>query len=163
MIHAVIASEDNKFVSHHGFDAEAIRKARKLNREGKKIYGASTISQQVSKNVFLWHGRSWVRKGLEAYYTAWLELLVPKKRIMEIYLNVAEFGDGVYGVEAASEFFFQQSSSKLRPKEAAVLAACLPNPLKNNPIKPTERLKKRQAKIMRLMSKINKTEWGVSF
>lgn len=125
---AVIASEDQKFPEHFGFDVEAIEKAREHNQWSRRKRGASTISQQTAKNLFLWPGRSYVRKGLEAGYTVLLEALWPKRRVLEVYLNVAEFGEGIYGVEAASQAFFHHPASKLSYHEAALLAAVLPNP-----------------------------------
>jgi monofunctional glycosyltransferase len=125
---AVIAAEDQQFPFHRGFDLESIRKAVEHNSRSKRVRGASTISQQVAKNLFLWSGRSWLRKGLEAWFTVLLESLWTKERILEVYLNVVEFGKGVYGVEAASRKFFHKPASKLGPSEAALLAAVLPNP-----------------------------------
>jgi len=125
---AVIASEDQKFWDHNGFDFEAIESAIEHNRNSRRVRGASTISQQVAKNLFLWPGRSWVRKGLEVYGTLLIELLWTKQRILEVYLNVAEFGPGIYGVEAAAQEFFGKSAAEVTPEEAARLAAVLPNP-----------------------------------
>ena len=125
---AVICSEDQNFLTHHGFDVEAIKKAMEHNQKKRKIKGASTISQQTAKNVFLWPQRSWIRKGLEAYFTFLIELVWSKERIMEVYLNSIEMGKGVYGVEAASKYWFNKSASKLSQQEAAAIAAILPNP-----------------------------------
>ncbi len=125
---AVVASEDQKFPDHWGFDVEAIEKAYELNQHSHRVRGASTISQQVAKNLFLWSGRSYFRKGLEAYFTLLIEGLWPKRRILEIYLNIAEFGDGTYGAEAAAERFFHRPASRLSRSDAAILAAVLPNP-----------------------------------
>jgi monofunctional glycosyltransferase len=125
---AVVASEDQKFPEHWGFDVEAIEKAYALNQHSHRVRGASTISQQVAKNLFLWSGRSYFRKGLEAYFTLLIEGLWPKRRILEIYLNMAEFGYGTYGAEAASEHFFHRPASRLSRSDAATLAAVLPNP-----------------------------------
>lgn len=125
---AVIAAEDQKFPDHFGFDLEAIEKAREHNQWTRRKRGASTISQQTAKNLFLWPGRSMVRKGVEAGYTVLLEAMWPKRRILEVYLNIAEFGEGVYGVEAASQTYFHKPASKLTYYEAALLAAVLPNP-----------------------------------
>ena len=125
---AVIASEDQRFPDHHGFDVDAIRAALEEAREGERLRGASTISQQTAKNLFLWPGRSFVRKGLEAWLTVLVELCWSKQRILEVYLNVAEFGDGLFGITAASERFFGKRPAELRPDEAARLAAVLPNP-----------------------------------
>ncbi len=125
---AVVASEDQKFPEHWGFDVEAIEKAYEMNRHSHHVHGASTISQQVAKNLYLWSGRSYFRKALEAYFTVLIEGCWPKRRILEIYLNIAEFGYGTYGAEAASQRFFHKSASRLSRSDAAVLAAVLPNP-----------------------------------
>jgi len=125
---AVVASEDQKFPEHWGFDVEAIEKAYELNQHSHRVHGASTISQQVAKNLFLWSGRSYFRKGLEAYFTLLIEGIWPKRRILEVYLNIAEFGYGTYGAEAAAQRFFKKPAAKLSRSESAVLAAVLPNP-----------------------------------
>ncbi len=125
---AVIASEDQNFANHSGFDLEAIKKAMDDNRSGRKIRGASTISQQTAKNIFLWPGRTWLRKGLEAYFTFLIEMIWSKDRILEVYLNSIEMGKGVYGAQAASHHWFKTDASKLGPYEAAAIAAVLPNP-----------------------------------
>jgi monofunctional biosynthetic peptidoglycan transglycosylase len=125
---AVICSEDQNFLSHNGFDIKAIEKAIEYNKKGKRVRGASTISQQTAKNVFLWPQRSWLRKGLETYFTFLIELIWTKDRIMEVYLNSVEMGKGVYGSEAASQYWFKKSASKLSQQEAAAIAAILPNP-----------------------------------
>jgi len=125
---AVICSEDQNFLNHHGFDVDAIKKAMENNQKSQKMKGASTISQQTAKNVFLWPQRSWLRKGLEAYFTFLIELTWSKERIMEVYLNSIEMGRGIYGVEAASQYWFKKSASKLSQQEAAAIAAILPNP-----------------------------------
>ncbi|MFA6806569.1 MAG: monofunctional biosynthetic peptidoglycan transglycosylase [Bacteroidales bacterium] len=153
MIKAVIASEDNLFNKHNGFDTKAIERAIEHNKKGKKIRGASTISQQTAKNVFLWNGRNWVRKGLETYYTIVIEAFWSKERIMEVYLNVIEFGDGIYGVEAASQTFFNKSAKNLTKRESALLASVLPSPLKRNAGKPTKWLNQRANRVMYLMNK----------
>jgi monofunctional biosynthetic peptidoglycan transglycosylase len=128
---AVIAAEDQLFPEHNGFDWKSIEKALKHNEhKPKKIRGASTISQQVAKNVFLWNGRSWIRKGLEVYFTFMIELVWGKKRILEVYLNVSEMGKGIFGIEAASRSYFKKPAKKLTRTEAAKIAACLPNPKK---------------------------------
>ena len=128
---AVIASEDQLFPDHSGFDWKSIKKAMAYNkRKPNRVHGASTISQQVAKNVFLWQGRSWVRKGLEVYFTFMIELIWGKKRILEVYLNVIEIGRGIYGVEAASQIYFNKPSGNLSRTEAAMIASCLPNPKK---------------------------------
>lgn len=125
---AVVASEDQKFPEHWGFDVEAIEKAYEMNQHRHHVHGASTISQQVAKNLFLWSGRSYLRKGLEAYFTVLIETLWPKRRILEVYLNIAEFGHGIFGAEAAAEHFFHKPAVRLSRADAAVLAAVLPNP-----------------------------------
>jgi len=128
---AVIASEDQLFPDHSGFDWKSIEKAMEYNkRKPNRIKGASTISQQVAKNVFLWQGRSWVRKGLEVYFTFMIELVWGKKRILEMYLNVAEMGSGIFGIEAAAQKYFNKPAKKLTRQEAAMIAASLPNPIK---------------------------------
>ena len=125
---ALIAAEDQKFPFHHGFDLDAIQDAIADAEDGDRLRGASTISQQVAKNLFLWNGRSFVRKGLEAYFTVLIEAMWPKRRILEVYLNIAEFGDGIYGAGAASEQFFHKPPSALGSRDSAQLAAVLPNP-----------------------------------
>jgi monofunctional biosynthetic peptidoglycan transglycosylase len=125
---AVVASEDQKFPDHWGFDVEAIEKAYQLNQHSHRVRGASTISQQVAKNLFLWSGRSYFRKGLEAYFTVLIEACWPKRRILEMYLNIAEFGTGIYGAEAAAQRYFHVTAARLTRSDAAILAAVLPNP-----------------------------------
>jgi monofunctional biosynthetic peptidoglycan transglycosylase len=132
---AVICSEDQLFPEHDGFDVKNIEKAIEHNEKSKKIRGASTISQQVAKNVFLWQGRDWIRKGLEVYFTVMIEWIWGKKRILEVYLNVSEMGKGIYGVEAASRAYFNKPAKSLSRLEAAKIAACLPNP-KEYTVKP---------------------------
>ncbi len=127
---AVMASEDQLFPDHNGFDIKSIKKALESNKKSKRVRGASTISQQVAKNVFLWQGRSWFRKGLEVYFTFMIELLWSKERILEMYLNVSEMGTGIFGVEAAAQKYFKKPASKLTRTEAARIAAVLPNPKK---------------------------------
>jgi len=134
---AVIASEDQLFPDHNGFDIKSIQKALAYNKKKPgRVRGASTISQQVAKNVFLWQGRSWIRKGLEVYFTFMIELIWGKRRILEVYLNEAEMGKGIYGIEAASKKYFKHSAKKLSRAEAAMIAACLPNPVRFT-VKPT--------------------------
>jgi len=130
---AVLASEDDRFYLHHGFDFEEIEKAIERRNRGRPMRGASTISQQVVKNVFLWEGRSWVRKGIEAYITVWLELVVPKDRILDLYVNLAEWGDGIFGIEAAAQHHFRKSARRLSREESARLAAVLPSPVRWSP------------------------------
>jgi monofunctional glycosyltransferase len=151
---AVITSEDQKFIEHFGFDMKAIEKAKKYNdrHKGKRMKGASTISQQTAKNVFLWPQRSYIRKAFEVYFTSLIELLWSKHRIMEVYLNVIEMGDGIYGAEEASQIYFHKSASQINNSEAALIAACLPNPIRWNPSKPTNYIRKKQSWILRHMS-----------
>jgi monofunctional biosynthetic peptidoglycan transglycosylase len=156
---AVIAAEDQQFPFHYGFDVESIRKAVEKNQRSKRVRGASTISQQVAKNLFLWPGRSYVRKGLEAWFTVLIELLWPKERILEVYLNVAEFGKGVYGVEAASRKFFGKSAARLTRSEAALLAAVLPNPRRLRVDRPSNYVRSRQSWIMGQMSGLGGTSY----
>ncbi len=125
---AVISSEDQLFPDHDGFDFKSIEKAMKHNQKSKSLHGASTISQQVAKNVFLWQGRSWFRKAMEVYFTFMIELIWRKKRILEMYLNVSEMGKGVYGIDAAAHYYFNKPAKNLGRSEAAMIASCLPNP-----------------------------------
>jgi monofunctional biosynthetic peptidoglycan transglycosylase len=148
---ALVAAEDQNFPVHHGFDFKAIEKARRNNARGRKVRGASTISQQVAKNLFLWSGRSWVRKGIEAWYTVLIEALWPKQRILEVYANIAEFGDGVYGAQAAARSFFGKDASRLSPAECARLAAVLPNPRRYNARYPGPYVQRRSNGIQRQM------------
>jgi monofunctional glycosyltransferase len=145
---AVVASEDQKFFAHRGFDLEAIDKARKNNLKGRKIRGGSTISQQTAKNLFLWSGGGYVRKGIEAYFTILIETLWPKQRVLEVYLNVAEFGPGIYGVEAAARAFFGKSAQELSAAEASRLAAVLPSPRRWRAGNPGPYVQKRSAWIL---------------
>ncbi|MGI5974997.1 MAG: monofunctional biosynthetic peptidoglycan transglycosylase [Paludibacter sp.] len=154
MIQAVVAAEDNLFMEHKGFSFEDIRKAWEHNQKGKRIRGGSTISQQTAKNVFLCPKRSYIRKGLEAYFTVLIELFWPKKRIMEVYLNVIETGRGIYGVEAASLEYFGKNASKLSRTQASLIAVCLPNPRRFNPAKPSPYIQRRKDQIINLMYKI---------
>jgi monofunctional biosynthetic peptidoglycan transglycosylase len=149
---AVIASEDGRFLEHSGFDFEAMQKAFKNNSKGKKLKGGSTISQQTAKNVFLWQGRSYVRKGLEAYYTVLIELVWGKKRIMEVYLNSIEMGDGVYGAEAAAKHWYRKDASSLTRYEAAGIAAILPSPRRYKASNSSSYINRRKAKISREIS-----------
>lgn len=150
---AVMASEDGRFLEHHGFDFKAIEHAAKENmkKDRKRKLGASTISQQTAKNVFLWPGRTWVRKGLEAYFTMLIELLWSKERIMEVYLNSIEMGEGIYGAEAVAEEHFGCSAAELTRSQCALAAATLPNPRKYNSADPSQYMKKRQRRILREM------------
>lgn len=152
---AVIASEDQRFLEHHGFDFKAIEKAIDENKKGKRRRGASTISQQTAKNVFLWPGSSWLRKGLEVYFTALIELCWSKERIMEVYLNSIEMGDGIYGAEAVAQQHFGRSAKKLTATNSALIAATLPNPLKFSSSNPSRYMLKRQSAIMRQMKNVS--------
>ena len=153
---AVIASEDGRFMTHHGFDFEAIQKAAKRNQDHpeKQKMGASTITQQTAKNVFLWPGRSWLRKGLEAYFTILIELFWSKQRIMEVYLNSIEMADGIYGVEAVAREHFGCAASELTEKQCALIAATLPNPRRFSSLHPSAYMLKRQALIKREMQHV---------
>ena len=144
---AVMASEDQRFLTHHGFDFDAIQKAAEYNKDGKKIRGGSTISQQTAKNVFLWPGRSWLRKGFETYFTFLIELLWSKQRIMEVYLNSIEMGDGIYGVDAVAEYHFNTDAAGLSRADCALIAATLPNPRKFSSKEPSAYMRKRQRQI----------------
>ncbi len=151
---AVIAAEDQLFADHFGFDWRAIEKAISYNQKHHKTRGASTISQQTAKNLFLWSGRSWLRKGLEAYFTVLIECLWSKERILEVYLNIVELGDGVYGVEAAAQMYFHKPAARLTASEAALLAAVLPNPLVYQVNKPSRYIRGRQAWIVRNIKRL---------
>lgn len=151
MPRAVVASEDGRFYEHHGFDFKEIQNAIDEGKAGKRQRGASTISQQTAKNVFLWPGHSWVRKGLEAYFTVLIELFWSKERIMEVYLNSIEMGAGIYGVEAASQHYFGCTAKKLSKPRAALIALCLPSPLKRDPAHPSSYMRRRHRTIMRYM------------
>ncbi len=155
---AVIASEDQLFADHDGFDFKSIKKAMKHNKKSRSLQGASTISQQVAKNVFLWQGRSWIRKGLEVYFTFMVELLWSKKRILEVYLNVIEMGKGVFGIEAAAQRYFKKPAKNLSKQESAMIAACLPNP-KLYTVKPVSaHVASRYPWIMQQMNNISDDE-----
>jgi len=158
---AVVAAEDNRFLEHRGFDMDAIDKAQEYNdtHKGKKIHGASTISQQTAKNVFLWPQRSWLRKGLEVYFTFLIEMVWSKKRIMEVYLNVIETGKGVYGAEAASRLYFNKHALLLTRSESALLAAILPSPQKWDPRFPTKYIQLRREWILWNMDNIGKLNY----
>lgn len=148
---AVMASEDQRFLLHHGFDYQAIEKAALHNLEGKKKHGASTISQQTAKNVFLWPGRSWVRKGFEAYFTVLIEFMWSKQRIMEVYLNSIEMGDGIYGVDAVAADNFATDAADLSRSQCALIAATLPNPRKFSSKDPGPYMLKRRSQIEQQM------------
>lgn len=160
LVQAVVASEDNLFLDHNGFDIEQIQKARTEAEKGKRVRGASTITQQTAKNVFLWPGKTYIRKGIEAYFTLLIEWIWGKERIMEVYLNSIEMGDGIYGAEAVAQAHFHKPAYKLTKNEAALIAATLPNPRKFNSGKPSPYMLKRQAKITSLMGKLIKIEFG---
>ena len=151
---AVVAAEDQMLPEHFGFDLESISDALEKHSRGKRLRGASTISQQVAKNLFLWSGRSFIRKGLEAYFTLLIEAAWPKQRILEVYLNIAEFGRGIFGVGAASEVFFKKPPSKLTPSEAALLAAVLPNPIRLRADRPTKYVYGRRDWILDQMAQL---------
>ena len=156
---AVVASEDNRFTEHFGIDLKAIRKARREATQGRRLRGASTISQQTAKNVFLWPGRSWIRKGVEVYFTILIELFWGKRHIMEVYLNVIEMGNGIYGAEAAALTYFHKHALFLTRGESALIAATLPNPLRWRPNRPTRYLLGRQQWILWNMNNIGKIEY----
>jgi monofunctional glycosyltransferase len=152
---AVMAAEDQKFFAHPGFDRAAIEKAVQNNRKGRRIKGASTITQQLVKNLWLWPGRSWFRKGVEAWLTLWVEWLWPKERILEVYLNVAQFGPNVFGVEAAAQKYFGHGAARLNRQEAARMAAVLPNPVRFSVAKPSRWVLRRQAWVERQASRLS--------
>jgi len=154
MAQAVVAAEDNLFMVHWGFDFKSIQQARNEFQMGKRARGASTISMQVAKNVFLWHGRTITRKVLEAGFTVLIETFWSKRRIMEVYLNIAEFGPAIYGVEAASQEFFKKKSKDLTRNQAAMLTTVLPNPLRRNVISPTQYMRSYQQRVLRNMRNI---------
>tara|TARA_R110000868_G_scaffold126072_1_gene332982 strand:- start:26583 stop:27326 length:744 start_codon:yes stop_codon:yes gene_type:complete len=156
---AVIASEDGTFIIHNGFDFTAMQKAYKSNERGRRIKGGSTISQQTAKNVFLWQGRSYLRKGLEAYFTVLIEVIWGKERIMEVYLNSIEMGDGVYGAQAAAEHWFRKDAANLTPLQAAGIAAILPNPRKFTATSSSSYINNRKTKIMRVMRTVGKPNY----
>lgn len=157
---AVIASEDARFQQHHGFDFEEIYKARLHAMHGGKERGASTISQQTAKNVFLWPGHSWVRKGFEAYFTLLIEYIWGKERIMEVYLNSIEMGNGIYGVKAVAELNFDTTPDRLTPRQAALIAATLPSPLTRDSKNPTGELLRRRNRILQEMNYIKQVPYG---
>lgn len=155
---AVVAAEDQKFPEHWGFDVPAIEKAYALNQHSHQVRGASTISQQVAKNLFLWSGRSYFRKGLEAYFTLLIEALWPKRRILEVYLNIAEFGYGTYGAEAAAQRFFHKSAARLSRGDAAALAAVLPSPERFSAVAPSRYVQQRREWILGQMQALGGPE-----
>jgi monofunctional biosynthetic peptidoglycan transglycosylase len=151
---AVIAAEDQTFLAHDGFDFVQIEKAVNNAQRGGRLRGASTISQQVAKNLFLWPGQSWIRKGLEVWFTVWIEFLWPKERILEVYLNSAQFGRGVWGVQAASRHYFGKDAAGLSSREAALLAAVLPSPTRSRVSNPSAYMRERQAWILGQMNRL---------
>ena len=159
MKRAAVAAEDQTFLENHGFDFNAIEKAYKKNEKSKKLIGGSTISQQTAKNVFLWPGRSIIRKGFEAWFTLLMEVFWSKKRIMEVYLNVIETGDGIYGVEAASQAYFHKPAAQLTNQQAAAIAVIFPSPLKWSATNPTPYLRHRQYLIMKNMRRLGPLEF----
>ncbi len=154
---AVISSEDQRFLDHHGFDFTQIQKAMDEAERGGRSRGASTITQQVAKNLFLWNGHSWMRKGMEAWFTVLIEALWSKRRILEVYLNIAEFGRGIYGAEAAAQNFFHKPAARLNRAEAARLAAVLPNPVRMRAEAPGNYLQRRQLEIQGQMGALGGT------
>jgi monofunctional biosynthetic peptidoglycan transglycosylase len=153
LINCAVAAEDNHFQGHNGFDFVEIQKAIKERTRGR-FRGASTISQQTAKNVFLWQGKSWLRKGLEVYFTFLIETFWSKERIMEVYLNIIEMGKGIYGAEAAAQHYFKKSAGKLSQYQAALIVASFPNPLERNPAKPSRYLKRRAQAVINLSQKV---------
>ncbi|MAX50904.1 MAG: monofunctional biosynthetic peptidoglycan transglycosylase [Methylophaga sp.] len=156
---AVITSEDQRFPIHQGFDVDAIMKALNEAEEGGRLRGASTISQQVAKNMFLWTGRSWLRKGLEVWFTSLIEVTWGKQRILEVYMNIAEWGPGVFGIEAASQHHFGKRASQLTDMQAALLASTLPSPLKYDPARPAQHLIDRARWNLAQQRKLGGTNW----
>ncbi len=156
---AVIAAEDQKFTQHWGFDLDSILSSVEARRDGGRLRGASTISQQLAKNLYLWPGRNFLRKGLEAWFTTFLELCLPKQRILEIYLNSVELGPGIYGVEAASRIYFGKPAAALDRREAAMLAAVLPNPRQYNVLQPSLYVRQRQHWIIGQMARLEREGW----
>ncbi|GGD35875.1 MULTISPECIES: monofunctional biosynthetic peptidoglycan transglycosylase [Flavobacterium] len=156
---AVIASEDQNFLNHNGFDFKALEKAMESNKKGKRLRGGSTISQQTAKNVFLWPGRSYIRKGFEAYFTVLIELIWGKERIMEVYLNSIEMGDGVYGAQEASRVWYRKDAKNLTAHEAAGIAAILPNPRKFKATNSSSYINRRKSHIVRQMGYLGKIEY----
>ncbi len=159
MVLAAMGGEDDLFLQHHGFNWDQIQKAREESQSGKRERGGSTISQQCAKNVFLTHRHSYVRKAFEAYFTVLIECIWGKQRIMEVYLNVIEFGDGIYGIEAASQHYYNKSAKRLTKYEASMLAAVLPNPLKRNPLKETQYMVRQSKHIRWMMGNIGTVKW----
>lgn len=159
MVMGSIAAEDQNFMKHSGFDWKAIKSAYESNKKGRKVKGASTISQQTAKNVFLYPSRSYLRKGLEVYFTFLIETIWTKERIMEVYLNVIEMGNGIYGAEAAAQFYFDKPAEKLSKGECALIVATFPNPLKRRPTKVTNYMGNRKAWIMKNMDRMARPDF----
>jgi monofunctional biosynthetic peptidoglycan transglycosylase len=160
LVQAVVASEDNRFLTHKGFDFEQIEKAHHEAKAGKRVRGASTLSQQTAKNVFLWPSKTYIRKGIEVYFTLLIEWVWGKERIMEVYLNSIEMGDGIYGAESVALAHFGKHASILTRSEAALIAATLPNPRRFNSAKPSSYILCRQSQILSLMNKIATIDMG---
>lgn len=156
---AFVAAEDQNFPNHFGFDVREIKKALKQYERGRRIRGASTITQQVAKNLFLWEGKSFIRKGVEAYFTILIELLWDKKRILEVYMNIAEFGDMIFGVKVASLAYYKRLPKKVSPAQAALLAAVLPNPVRYSVVKPSGYIRGRQNWILKQMNSLGGPEY----
>jgi len=156
---AVVTAEDQLFPLHKGFDVDSILKSLRASNNRGQLRGASTISQQVARNVYLWTGRSWVRKGLEAWFTLLIELTWGKQRILEVYLNIAEWGEGVFGLEAASQYHFGQSAKRLSPMQSALLASCLPSPLRFDPAKPTAHIRARAIWNLKQQKRLGGVQW----
>lgn len=152
---AVIAAEDQQFANHWGFDFKAINRALNYNKNNRKIRGASTITQQVAKNIFLWSSRNWIRKGVESWFTVWIELIWSKQRTLEIYLNSVEWGEGIFGIEAASRHYFGVSAKQLTKEQASLLAAILPNPRKWSPVNPNILTQKKAQWILGQMENLD--------
>ena len=159
MIQAAVAAEDNNFLTHFGVDWEAVQKAREINKYSKIKHGASTITQQTAKNLFLFPSRTYIRKGFELYFTYLLEIFWTKKRIMEVYLNIVELGNGVYGIESASQRYFHKHASRITKNEAALITSVLPAPLKRNLSRPNQYMYYYQNRVLNLMDKIGKVEF----
>ena len=159
LINCVVASEDNNFLAHNGIDYGAVRKAVEYNKIHKNKRGASTISQQTAKNVFLWESRTWIRKGFEVYFTFLIEIFWSKERIMEVYLNVIEMGQGVYGIQAAADYYFGKKAELLTPIQSALIVATFPSPLKYDPKRPSNFLSRRANDILLLSRKIGNVKF----
>lgn len=156
---AVVTSEDQLFPLHSGFDVDSIIKSLRASTNGSQLRGASTISQQVARNVYLWTGRSWIRKGIEVWFTLLIELTWGKQRILEVYLNIAEWGEGVFGLEAASLYHFGKSAQRLTPLQSALLASCLPSPLRFNPAEPSAHIQSRAEWNLKQQKRLGGAQW----